>query len=292
MKKFYFLIIFFFKTICLFCLMNAYGCTSLYYHPSKQEYFSPEKLGFLSKNIFLTAKDGIRLHLWQITDQQKSPKEPKGVILQFHGNGENMSTHFISLVWLVNQGYELYTYDYRGYGLSGGEPDPESIYEDSLIVLDYAHSYAKSINKKLIVYGQSLGGAIALRSIPDMKEKESLGLVVADGTFFSYRSVARQIANKTLFPPIGFLLAPFFSDAASPEEYIPKIAPVPLLVIHGTNDPVVPFDNGKEVFRLASDPKIFWEIRGGGHVDWMQLGRSDGAKDFLKLLNGYFGASK
>ncbi|TGK13126.1 alpha/beta hydrolase [Leptospira fletcheri] len=288
MTKFYYRIIYFFKRLPCFLPILMFGCTSLYYHPTKLEYFTPDKFGFKAESSFLNAKDGVKLHLWKIHSQNSdAPKSPRGIILQFHGNGENMSTHFISLVWLVNYGYELYTYDYRGYGASGGKPDPESLYEDSLLVLEQVHSYARSIDRKLIVYGQSLGGAVALRAVPDMKTKDHLSLVVADGTFSSYRDVAVQTGNKILFPPMGYLLGPFFSDTMSPKNFISKISPIPLLVVHGTEDPVVPFSNGKEVFRLAAEPKLFWEIRGGGHVDWMQLGRSEGAKNFVKLLNQF-----
>ncbi|TGL44845.1 alpha/beta hydrolase [Leptospira perdikensis] len=276
MKKHLFLII-----ICFNFLF--FGCSSLYYHPTKETYLTPKQMGFVYTPSFITTKDGVKLSVWKIHSQ--AVEKPKAVILQFHGNGQNMSTHFLSLVWLVNHGYELIVFDYRGYGESEGEPDPDDILEDSNLVLEFALEETREKGSKLIVYGQSLGGAVAMRSVADWKQKNDVVLLCIDGSFPSYREVAKQTMNNVLFPPIGNLFAWLFHDDTSPRDSIAKLSPIPLLIIHGTDDNVVFFENGKQIFGLAGEPKVFWEIRGGGHVDWMNLGRSKFAKDFLVLLN-------
>ncbi|MBM9590454.1 alpha/beta fold hydrolase [Leptospira sp. 201903075] len=255
----------------------------LYYHPTKDTYFTPKQMGFSYTPTFLTTKDGVKLNVWRI--YSKKFETPKAVILQFHGNGQNMSAHFLSLVWLVNHGYELIVFDYRGYGDSEGEPDPEDIIEDSKLVLDFALQGAREKGTKLIVYGQSLGGAVAMRAVSDWKDKNEVVLFCIDGSFPSYREVAKQTMNHVLFPPVGNLFAWLFHDQTSPRDSIAGLSPIPLLIIHGTEDNVVFFENGKQIFGLAGEPKVFWEIRGGGHVDWMNLGQSKFAKDFLVLLN-------
>lgn len=259
------------------------NCSVLYYHPTKETYFTPKQMGFSYDPSFLTTKDGVKLNVWRI--YSKKFETPKAVILQFHGNGQNMSAHFISLVWLVNHGYELIVFDYRGYGDSEGEPDPDDILEDSNLILDFALQEARDKGTKLIVYGQSLGGAIAMKSLSDWKDKNEVVLFCIDGSFPSYREVAKQTMNQVLFPPIGTMFAWLFHDRTSPRDSIAKLSPIPLLIIHGTEDTVVFFENGKQIFGLAGEPKVFWEIRGGGHVDWMNLGQSKFAKEFLVLLN-------
>lgn len=276
MKKHYCLIIICFSFLFL-------QCSSLYYHPTKKTYFTPKQMGFSYTSEMIQTKDHVKINVWKIKNQKV--ETPKAVILQFHGNGQNMSSHFLSLVWLVNHGYELIVFDYRGYGESEGEPDPDDNIEDSKLVLDLALKEANDQGVKLIVYGQSLGGAIAMRSLAEWEGKQNVVLLCIDGSFASYRKVAKQTMNHVMFPPIGNLFAWLFHDATSPKDSIPSLAPIPMLVIHGTEDTVVFFENGKEIFGLAGEPKVFWEIRGGGHVDWMGLGQSKFAKDFLLLLN-------
>ncbi|WP_342776350.1 alpha/beta hydrolase [Leptospira semungkisensis] len=251
------------------------------YHPTRDTYIEPQKLGFQPERFFLKMKDGNLVRVWIFKPKGKA----KASILQFHGNGENMSSHYVTLVWLVERGYELITWDYRGYGESEGEADKQKIYEDSKEILDFAQERARKAGIPWIVYGQSLGGAIALRGVGEMKSKEGLLLVIADGSFAYYSHVAKTIADKVFFTPIGYLVGLFFSDKFSPGDVIAEISPVRLLLVHGTEDEVVSFPNGMELFEKAKDPKIFWEIKGARHLDWMQMGRSKGAGNFLKYVD-------
>ncbi|HMV79752.1 MAG TPA: alpha/beta hydrolase [Leptospiraceae bacterium] len=258
------------------------SCSSVFYYPSAETYYTPEQMGFRKTETVFKAADGTDLYYWFIHSYSK---EVKGNILQLHGNGQNMTAHFLTLAWLANNGYNLYTYDYRGYWKSGGKPDPEDIHNDTVAFIDRVNEECIKRKEKLILYGQSLGGAILMRAVPDLKKKENVSLVIIDGGFPSYRKTARQIGAKTLTYPIAYIASLFISDSYSPENYIEKISPIPMIIIHGDEDDTVPFENGKEIFRLAKDPKQFWEIKGGGHVNWMKLGVSKNAKMFLKLLD-------
>ncbi len=258
------------------------SCSSFFYYPSDRTFYTPEQMGFKKSEKIITAKDGKKLYSWLIHSYKK---EVKGNILQLHGNGQNMTAHFLSLAWLANSGYNLYTYDYRGYWKSEGEPDPEDIHSDTVYYINSVNDECIKRKEKLILYGQSLGGTILMRAVPDLRNRENISLVIVDGGFPSYRTVARQIVAKKFFYPIAYIASFIVSDAYSPENYIEKISPIPMIIIHGNEDDVVPFENGKEIFRLAKDPKQFWEIKGGGHVDWMKLGTAKNAKMFLKLLD-------
>jgi hypothetical protein len=267
----------------LFFVLFFLNCSKYFYHPSKTTYFEPEKLGFKSEDIFLRMKDLTKIHLLSIAPTEKESK--KTIILQLHGNGENSSSHFVSLVWLVNHGYDLITYDYRGYGKSTGNPDPEDIQSDTLEVINSVINKCKKENKKLIIYAQSLGGAIAARAIPELKEKNFLSLVILEGAFADYREVTRSILKKQIIEPIPFILSYVVDNSTSPKDYIEKISPIPLIVIHETEDPVVPFENGKAVFKLSKDPKQFWSVTSDGHIKWMMMGQSPNAKKFVELLD-------
>ncbi|MCG6168520.1 alpha/beta hydrolase [Leptospira sanjuanensis] len=271
----------FFKTIPFSTLLFL-SCSSLFYQPTQERYWNPNAFGFSYKEEDFHTIDGETLKFWRI-----GPKydKPKGVVLQFHGNGENRTSHFISLVWLVNQGYELVAFDYRGYLDSTGAAEREKIHEDSIALIRKELEFSKLRNLPLIVYGQSLGGAIAARAVSEIENKSGILLLVLDGSFASYRQVFRGVLKNVFFAPIDLIFAIFMDDDLSPGETLHKISPVPILIVHGTADPIVPYENGLELFRLAKDPKWFWEVRGGGHVDWMALGNSKESKNFLIFLD-------
>ncbi|MDV6236514.1 alpha/beta fold hydrolase [Leptospira ellisii] len=281
MKKHNSAFLYFFKTavpsVFLFALVS---CASLFYQPTDRKYWTPDVLGFRYREETFDTFDGERLKFWRIFPKEK----PKGVVIQFHGNGENRSSHFTSLVWMVNHGYELVVLDYRGYLDSTGIPERETVHKDAVDFLIKELEYSKKRNIPAVVYGQSLGGAIALRAVADLPDKSGIVLVVADGTFANYKKVFRQVVRRVLFFPMDWIAGIFVSDSFSPEESLSKISPVPMLVVHGTEDDIVSFQNGVEVFGLAGQPKWFWEVRGGGHVNWMNLGASKEAKNFLAFL--------
>jgi uncharacterized protein len=267
-------------------ILHLLNCSFFLYSPTKELYFDATQLGYNKEEIEIVGKDGIITYGYLISS--KIPKVSKNtVILLFNGNGENQSSHFLSLVWMVDHGYELATYDYRGYGKSNGNPDPESIHHDALQYLNNILTYCKINRKNLIVYGQSLGGAIAMRALIDLKDRRNLKLVIIEGSFSSYRKVARSILRKNIFPPLHYLLSFFVTDDYSPGERISEISPTPMIVIHELEDPVVPFENGMDVFRLAKDKKQFWEVRSDGHIKWMEMGRNPNAKKFLELVDTF-----
>ncbi|XDD49143.1 alpha/beta hydrolase [Leptospira sp. WS92.C1] len=272
--------------LVLFLFLES--CASLFYQPTNQKYWSPDLFGFQFKEESFKTYDGEEIHFWRIIPKEK----PKGIIIQFHGNGENRTSHFTSLVWMVNHGYELVTLDYRGYFDSTGTPERETIHKDAIGFLIKELEYSKNRNIPVIVYGQSLGGAIALRALGELKDKSGIALVVADGTFANYRTVFKQVVRRVLFFPIDWIAGIFVSDFLSPSETISTLSPIPLLVIHGTADDIVSYQNGVELFGLAGQPKWFWEVRGGGHVSWMNLGVSKESKNFLLFLEDVIQKSK
>ena len=135
--------------------------------------------------------------------------------------------------------------------------------------------------KDLILVGESLGGAVLARALEDVKDRSRIRRVVLDSTFFSYQNIARRRLSSFwltwIFQPLAWVLV---SDSYSPEKSLGKISPVPVLIIHGTADHVIPFDTGQHVYELAREPKTFWKIEGGEHIDAM--GRENGK--YRKML--------
>lgn len=179
-----------------------------------------------------------------------------------------MTAHFYFLYWMLKYGYDFMTFDYHGYGTSGGDPTPQKVVEDGHAALRKMRElYPK---KKIVVLGQSLGGAIALRSVIDMKDEIKVASVVIDSSFASYRSAARSIAAHSwitwLFQPIAWLL---MNDEYAPKDRLNELAPIPLLVAHGDRDPIIDLGLGQDLYDRMPEPKEFWLIPGGGHTALM-----------------------
>jgi fermentation-respiration switch protein FrsA (DUF1100 family) len=262
---------------------SFFGCSSVFYQPDSNLYFLPKRFNLAAQEYSFPSRDGTQLVAWFLQAQTQRGEKPLGTIVQFHGNAENMSSHYLSLAWLIPEGYNLFTFDYRGYGKSKGKPDQAGVYMDALAALDEARSlHEKSGAKRFVVYGQSLGGVISMRALLDYKAP--VDLVVMDSTFASYEDEAQSFLASYwftwIFSPLGRLLV---SDKYSAEEAVIKNQR-PLLVIHDHHDPVVPFEHGKWIFDHANSKKDFWELDQGHHVGIFIKENEDWREKFVKYL--------
>lgn len=264
-------------------LLVLVSCTNLFYQPSGRQFFKPEafKLGY--EDIYFKSSDGTKLHGWFF----KGKGEPKGTIVQFHGNAENISSHFLNLAWLVNEGYNLFTFDYRGYWLSEGDAEPQGVYHDSLAALDKAFElHDKAGGKHFVVFGQSLGGAISLRAVPDFKNKDKVTLIVQDSTFSSYEDIAVDKLSSVWFlwplSPLGYVL---ISDKYASEDVFNKIT-WPTLVITGGQDVVMPAKFGKRIYKgIQSEKKWWWHVENAPHISSFHVDQGKWRQEFLLLLD-------
>lgn len=269
----------------LLVFMQLASCSSLLYYPTQLMHYDPKKIGLSPEEIRFPSKNGESISAWYFHNTKKV--EPKAIVLFYHGNGENLSSHYVSLTWLIAHEFDFMVFDYQGYGRSSGSPSPQKTIEDGAAALAYLHKTYP--NKPLVIYGQSLGGAIALRNAIDLKNEFPIKLVIVDSTFSSYRSVARKALTHSVitwpFQWIGWLV---MSDAYAPLDDVKEISPIPLVVIHGDHDSVVDYSLGERIFQDAREPKSFWKVPGGVHID--SLTRKDPAirNQFLELLRKTF----
>lgn len=237
------------------------GCNHLFYYPTKIKYIDPKAQGFQYEERFVDTKDGERLVLWDF-----EPKgQERGTILHFHGNAQNISTHFLFVVWMTKHGYRVITFDYRGYGGSSGKPSREGLIKDGAAILANVCQQSKS---PLFVLGQSLGGAVVVPvlALADQDQMCACALVL-ESTFASYRSLARdKLASFFLTWPLQYPLSFLISDARSPQAYAEHLE-LPLVMIHGENDPIIPLVHGKSLYEAFShQDREFWLVEAGGHT--------------------------
>lgn len=279
------------------------GCTSFVYQPMNRLLFDPKLAGLIYEDIDFQSSDGLHLKGWFFPAQKLKPslatgfwdnaksvktERARGTVVHFHGNGENRSSHFGTLAWILEYGYNLFIFDYRGYDGSEGTPEPSGVYRDGMAAIRWAKEHAPrgTDQQDLILYGQSMGGAVLGRCYEDVVDRSRVRAVVIESSFTSYQAIAADVLSRWwLSWPFQFLGYAFISDVTSPENSYAQISPTPLLVMHGRLDQVVPYRFGEKIFASAHEPKTFWEIPRGRHLNTyaVEQGRFQG--ELAKFLD-------
>jgi uncharacterized protein len=237
-------------------LLLSQGCNGLFYHPTAQAYRSITSLPNAEDATFVSG-DGTPLHGWFLPAQGHA----KGTVIHFHGNAQNLTSHVSFVDWLPVRGFNVFTFDYRGYGQSGGSPSRQGLHEDSIAALEYVISRPDVDSSRLIAFGQSLGGACATAAIGE-SATPIRGLAI-DSSFGHYIAMGNEVIGGTWATyPLAWLL---LSNAHSPADVIAEISPTPTLFMHSQDDPVVPITQGRALFRAAKEPKSFYEVETRGH---------------------------
>jgi len=255
-------------TPALLLSLSLSGCTPMFFHPARELAGPPELAEGSLEEVFFPSEDGVRLHGWIL----RPLGTQKGTVLFCHGNAENMSTHVNAVLWLVKEGYRVFAFDYRGYGKSDGTPDVPGVNRDGIAALDLAFRIPGAEGGGVVVFGQSLGGAIATYAVANSSHKGEIRGLIVDSAFAGYRRIVRdRLIAGIVTLPLALPASWTVEDGYSPERWIGSVSPVPVVVIHGTKDPVVPFSHGERLYRLAGEPKGFWKVEGGGHATALLL---------------------
>lgn len=253
---------FFTVFVFIITLLSLSGCESLFFWPTHRIVPSPEVLKFEKQDRFITAPDGILLHAWQLP----AKGEKRGRIYFLHGNAQNISYHVANVYWLAEHGWEITLIDYRGYGRSVGEPDFTSVQEDALA------GYQELINQRsdnlpIIVWGQSLGAAIAVNMTANLPPSIRPQGLIIDSSFSSHRRIMQEVLGKSwLTWLVQYPLSWSISNAYAPEQSIARIKLVPTLIVHSENDPLISASHAKDLYELAHDPKQLWLSEEPGHI--------------------------
>lgn len=248
--------------VCATLLMLA-SCTGVFFHPDRRTYFSPQHWGLAHEDIDFHAADGTRLHAWLLP----AVGAARGTILFLHGNAQNISAHLASVAWLPERGYNVFLLDYRGYGSSQGTPQLDGLFADIEAAADYIARRDDLHAAPLVIFGQSLGGALAITAAAGLQSKYAIAAVVSESAFSSYRTIAREKLGQVWFTwPLRWPLSLAFADDVSPRRFAGKISPIPLLIVHGEADVVVPDHHARILYDAAIEPKELWLLPGVGHI--------------------------
>ena len=202
---------------------------------------------FTIESVLFNNADGKKLNGWLL-----KPKNISATItlLHLHGNGGCLLSQYQAIAPLVEKGFQVFMFDYSGFGFSEGKPTRVHVLADALTALDYIKTRQDVNNTKLVIYGQSLGGHLSA-VVAAKRENDISGLVI-EGAFSSHKD-------------IGGHMVPFFGKLFVKQGYSAiksiKNFHKPLLVIHSTEDQTIPFYMGKKIFDNANQPKEFYEVK-------------------------------
>jgi hypothetical protein len=228
----------------------------IYFPPRYPEGFpQPQTFQRDVEEVWLLTTDGVRINAFY-----HSNPASQQVLLWFHGNAENIGYDLDHLRALATIGVNILAVDYRGYGKSAGKPDEAGVYEDADAAYDYLIKQRHFRGDDILVYGHSLGGAVAV----NLASRRPCGGLIVQSSFTNARAMARRML---LIPLMEYVMKSRFDS-------LQKIRAVraPILIVHGTRDEVVPFQMGQQLFAAAPEPKRFYPIEGAGHNDLMEVG--------------------
>jgi len=228
---------------------------------------APADLGLEYEDVFFHTADGVRLHGWWV------PQPGAPVLVWFHGNAGNIS-HRLENIKLLHDlvGVQVFIFDYREYGRSQGGISREGTFRDAAAAWDYVTRTRKTAAPDIILFGRSLGTVLAT----DLAVQHLCRGLILESPFTNSSEMARQ-------------LAPFLFDWRPKVPYdnlgkIPRVC-VPVLIIHGSQDEIIPVEMGRRVFAAANSPKDLYIIPGAHHNDTYIVG---GREYFNRLRSFIF----
>lgn len=186
-----------------------------------------------------------KLNGWLITPKGQ---KPVATILHFHGSAGDLLSQYESITPLIEYGFQIFTFDYSGYGFSEGKSTRKNALKDAYSALEFARKHQDIKDTKLILYGQSYGGYLA--SVISATRQDDINGIVIEGAFSSHREEA-----KYEVPFWGNLVK---NGKIAEKEIQQNYKPV--LIIHSSEDKKVPFEFGERIFKNANTPKEFYEI--------------------------------
>jgi fermentation-respiration switch protein FrsA (DUF1100 family) len=215
----------------------------------------------------LTAADGEKVIVWHVAAKPGRP-----VVLFFPGNGDFLAGRVPRFKGITADGTGLVALSYRGYAGSSGSPSEEGLLQDAAAA--YAFAIARYRAEQIVAWGFSLGTGVAVA----VAAEHPVGKLILEAPYTSTADVA---SVAFWYVPIRLLMRDqFHSDR--------RIAGVkaPLLIMHGTDDPVIPIGFGERLFGLANQPKQFVRLPGGGHDHLDDFGATGVAMRFINAPGG------
>jgi hypothetical protein len=289
--------------LCVFML--AFFQRSLIYFPSRDARIEPADAGLIDGQVHTvtaTTDDGLQLRGWHILRDGTTASSPaecdrqleRGgpVVVYFSGNAGNRAYRTLEFELLSRLGCHVLVFDYRGYGDNPGSPSEERLAADAHMVWQYATQTRGISADRLILLGESLGGAVAVRLAADLSAAGTPpGGLVLRATFSSLVDAA---AYHYPWLPVRLVMVDRFPSA----DQIPQVT-CPILHLHGLQDQIVPIQLGRKLHAAARETsstgvaKRLVELPSAGHNDILLVAEDEFCQevsDFLQRVASPKGA--
>lgn len=256
-------------SLAVVCLLLG-GCGHLLFFPSPGLEITPREIGLLHDDVRFASADGTALHGWFLHARPEGT-DPPPTVLFLHGNAGNIGTNLGGAYWLPSQGFNVFLFDYRGFGLSEGEVDLAGAHEDAAAALEYLAVRDDVDDDRIVVIGQSLGGAIALTTVARLRETVPVRAVVIDSAPSDFRGIAREkLGSFWLTWPVQWPLSLTIPGEPEPLTAAAALEDVPILYLHGEADEIVPVHHSRRL-AAATENASFVSVPDVEHVQSMAL---------------------
>jgi pimeloyl-ACP methyl ester carboxylesterase len=247
----------------------------------------PRDVGLPQEDLWLTTPDGIKLSCWLVAREK-----PRGTIIYLHGVGDCKIGGVPHAAFFFSQGYNVFLYDSRYHGESGGKYCTYGFYErhDVSTVIDYLQRREDLKPGKITLFGTSMGAAIAIQAAAiDAR----IVAVVAEASFTTLRSIAVDYQKRLIKLPWHFLrnvaLARSQKVAGFKARYVSPLADVrklhcPVLFVHGLKDTFIDVQYSRDLYDVAPEPKQLYLVEGATHTDVWDVG----GKKYQDVLAAFF----
>jgi fermentation-respiration switch protein FrsA (DUF1100 family) len=240
---------------------------NLLYHPNENNY-SEDRISVEIENVKIKTSDNIELLGWY---HEKNLKDFKTLIF-FHGNAGSLENRIHKLNHFRDMNINFLIIAWRGFSGNKGNPSEQGLYEDGKSAIDWLIKKGVS-EKNLILYGESLGTGVATH----LAQNKNYAGVILETPFTSMIDAAKKFYP---YIPVKLLLKDKFENY----KKINNIS-IPLLIIHGKVDKIVPYDMGKKMYELANQPKFFYSQEYGDHMVDYDEKLLLALKKFIQSLN-------
>ncbi|MBN1818940.1 MAG: alpha/beta hydrolase [Sedimentisphaerales bacterium] len=251
--------------------------SSLLYKPLKEMPYTPADIGLIYEKVALRAGDGLKLAAWYIP-----AAHARYTILFCHGNGGNLSYYLDTISLFHEMGLNVLVFDYRGYGVSQGQPAEEGTYLDARAAWDWLVRKKNVAPEHIIIHGRSLGAPIAAFLAAQVTPKA----LIVESAFTSYEDIA-----KVFYP---YLPVHWFAKFKYNTLQSIRRVQCPVLFIHSRHDELIPFRFALQLYDAAEEPKELLEIEGNHNGGFLYSGRvyREGLLDWIRSLDTSSGLSQ
>ena len=243
---------------------------NLLYHPSVDNYLNDQVVAEPAEieKVKITTNDKIDLIGWFYNKDLEKFK----TILFFHGNAGSLEDRTYKLNHFKNLNVNFLIISWRGFNGNKGKPNEKGLYEDAESAIRWLKS--RGINEKnIILYGESLGTAVAV----EVAQNKKYAGIILESPFTSMIDMGKKYYP---FFPVSLLLKDKFESYKKINNIF-----VPVLIMHGKVDKIVPYDMGKKMYELANEPKFFYSQEYGDHMIEYDEKLLSTLKKFILSLN-------